>query len=78
MDEGNGQDVALDETTRVEDMDLVGGAIALDFVNTGSHRASPPFKEKLRAYDDLVTFGARVDADIDDEVVARRPFGAAG
>ena len=52
--------VVLDEVTPVEQMDLIGGDVCLDFVNTGSHRATPPFKEKLRVYGDLVTWVLRV------------------
>lgn len=50
-----------DGVTTVEEMDLVGGAPALDFVNTGSGRSEPPFKEKLGGYGDLVTWARRLD-----------------
>lgn len=56
--------------TTVEDMELVGGEACLDFVNTGSSRAQPPFKEKLHGYDDLLTFAERVEL-IDGSQAAR-------
>ena len=75
-------DVVVDEVTPVEQMDLVGGDVCLDFVNTGSHRATPPFKEKLRAYRDLVSWVVRVnelDAETGDRlrVLAERDPAAA-
>ena len=54
----------------VETMDLAGGDVALDFVNTASGRAVGPLREKLRVYGDLVTFGERVG--ILDERLAGR------
>ena len=56
-----GPEIVPDEVTPVEQMELIGGDVSLDFVNTGSHRATPPFKEKLRAYPDLVSWAVRVD-----------------
>lgn len=44
----------------VETMDLSGGDVALDFVNTGSGRSVGPFQEKLHVYADLVTWAERV------------------
>src|SRR5687768_8197616 len=38
--------------------DSVGGAVCLDFVNTGSARREGPFKERLTSYDDLVAWAA--------------------
>src|SRR5262249_42508166 len=38
------------------DFEFVGGALALDFVNTGSARLEGPFKERLAEYGDLVRF----------------------
>lgn len=38
------------------DFSFVGGAPALDFVNTGSARVEGPFKEKLFEYADLIRF----------------------
>ena len=49
-----------DDTTPVEHMDLVGGELCLDLVNTGSHRRIGPFREKLNSYDDLVTWAERI------------------
>jgi predicted RNA-binding Zn ribbon-like protein len=40
----------------------VGGALALDFVNTASQRVEGPFKEKLHGYFDLVRFAADAGA----------------
>jgi predicted RNA-binding Zn ribbon-like protein len=34
----------------------VGGAVCLDFVNTGSQRREGPFKEQLSSYDDLLAW----------------------
>lgn len=45
----------------VETMDLVGGDVALDFVNTASGRdGAGGLREKLLAYGDLVTWAERV------------------
>ena len=60
-----------DEATPVAEMDLIGGRVALDFVNTGSSRRVGPFREKLRSYDDLVTFAGRIDAGIDEATAER-------
>jgi predicted RNA-binding Zn ribbon-like protein len=54
----------------VETMDLAGGDVALDFVNTASARTVGPLREKLRTYDDLVTWAERVG--IVDERLGRR------
>ena len=43
-------------------MDLVGGELCLDFVNTGSARERGPFRERLRTYEDLVEWGERTGA----------------
>lgn len=59
-----------DAVTPVEEMDLVGGDVCLDFVNTGSSRAAAPFKEKLTGYGDLVTWAERV-GEIGPETAAR-------
>ena len=50
-----------DEVVPVEAMDLIGGDISLDFVNTASRRTGEGLKEKLRTYDDLVSWAERVD-----------------
>lgn len=52
-----------DGVTRVEFMDLVGGDVCLDFVNTGSERdeTGVPRSEKLRSYADLVVWGERTE-----------------
>lgn len=44
----------------MQNLDLVGGHVALDFANTGSLEAQPP-SERLAAYPDLVTFAVRTD-----------------
>ena len=44
--------------------EFVGGALALDFVNTGSARLEGPFKERLGTYGDLVRF-AREAKELD-------------
>ncbi len=49
-----------DDYQPVESMDLSGGDISLDFVNTASRRDSGSLREKLHAYDDLVTWAERV------------------
>jgi len=45
----------------VETVDLVGGDVALDLVNTGSRREGGPFRERLHTYADLVTWAVRVE-----------------
>jgi predicted RNA-binding Zn ribbon-like protein len=59
-----------DEVGRVETMDLSGGDVALDFVNTASGRSVGPLRDKLRTYADLVTWAERVG--IVDEATGRR------
>ena len=44
----------------VETVDMIGGVVCLDFVNTGSRRQAGPFRERLREYGDLVTWSERV------------------
>ena len=41
--------------------DMVGGAVCLDFVNTGSKRRQGPFEDKLTSYDDLVGWAAQAE-----------------
>ncbi len=41
--------------------DMVGGAVCLDFVNTGSKRRQGPFEDKLTSYDDLVAWAAQAE-----------------
>lgn len=60
--------VASEET--VEAMELVGGEVCLDFVNTGSSRAAPPFEEKLHQYGNLLTFALRTEL-LDEPLAAR-------
>jgi predicted RNA-binding Zn ribbon-like protein len=69
--------------TTVETLELIGGAVCLDFANTvGGTRDDP--KEKLHTYADLVRWGARagaVDAESGSELLAMaadRPAEAAG
>jgi predicted RNA-binding Zn ribbon-like protein len=44
----------------IETVDLIGGAICLDFSNTTSRRDAGPMRERLHGYGDLVTWGERV------------------
>jgi predicted RNA-binding Zn ribbon-like protein len=44
----------------MDDLDLVGGHVALDFANTGSLDGAPP-SERLTSYRDLVTFALRTE-----------------
>jgi predicted RNA-binding Zn ribbon-like protein len=44
----------------IESYDLVGGDVSMDLVNTASARTGPELKDKLRTYDDLVTWAERV------------------
>jgi len=60
----------------VETMDLVGGDVALDFVNTASGRSDGPLREKLRTYGDLVTWAERVGI-VDARLAARLRSSAA-
>src|SRR5688500_4122836 len=60
----------------VHDFDLIGGAICLDFVNTGSARREGPFKDRLRAYDDLVSWAESAGAIAPDEVAGLRQLAA--
>src|SRR5262245_57646150 len=48
---------------------FVGGALALDFVNTASARGEGPLKEKLLGYDDLVRFAS--EAGVVDAAAAK-------
>jgi predicted RNA-binding Zn ribbon-like protein len=50
-----------EEYKPIESFDLVGGALCLDFVNTGSARREGPFQDRLRAYADLVTWAERTE-----------------
>lgn len=52
---------APEEAVSVEAMDLVGGDVAMDFVNTASARTGEQLKERLRTYGDLVTWAERVE-----------------
>jgi predicted RNA-binding Zn ribbon-like protein len=66
----------------MDDLDLVGGHVALDFANSGSLDGAPP-SERLRSYPDLVTFAVRtglIDPACAAELLAeaaRRPEQAA-
>jgi predicted RNA-binding Zn ribbon-like protein len=52
-----------DESHSVDDMELVGGELCLDFVNTASERASgAPERDRLTGYADLVGWGERTGA----------------
>src|SRR5687768_2028962 len=56
----------------IEGLDLVGGELCLDFVNTGSSRQLGPFVERLRGYEDLVRWGERTGALTSEESAALR------
>jgi predicted RNA-binding Zn ribbon-like protein len=49
------------ELVPVEEMVLVGGDVSLDLVNTASGRTRGPLRDKLRSYDDVVTWAERVE-----------------
>src|SRR5687767_1195827 len=61
--------------------DSVGGAVCLDFVNTGSARREGPFKERLGNYGDLVAWavsaGQVTAAERDDLMRMAKQHGAA-
>jgi predicted RNA-binding Zn ribbon-like protein len=59
-------------TKRVTDLELVGGAVALDFANT---REGDPGPDHLREFDDLAAWGAH--AGVIDAGTAERLAGAA-
>lgn len=62
----------------VERMDLVGGDISMDFVNTASTRSGGTVgKDKLRTYDDLVTWAERVELAGADRATRLRRAAAA-
>jgi len=50
-----------DAPSGVGDMDLIGGDVCMDFVNTAGDRAGPQLTERLHSYDDLVTWAERVE-----------------
>ena len=66
----------------MDDLDLVGGHVALDFANSGSLDAAPA-SERLGSYPDLVTFAVRtglIGRERAEELLAeseRRPEDAA-
>ncbi|HEY0674117.1 MAG TPA: ABATE domain-containing protein [Longimicrobiales bacterium] len=41
--------------------EMVGGRTCLDFANTASQRRNGPFKEKLEAYEDLLTWAVEAE-----------------
>ena len=61
----------------IEAMDLVGGDISMDFVNTASRRTGEGLKEKLRCYDDLVTWAERVELAGEERAARLRRAAAA-
>lgn len=61
----------------VHDFDLIGGAVCLDFVNTGSARTEGPFKERLHGYDDLLVWAERAGVISADESADLRRLAAA-
>jgi predicted RNA-binding Zn ribbon-like protein len=64
------------EFVPIENTEFIGGALCLDFVNTGSARESGPFRERLREFSDLVTWGERVGLLTAAEGEALRQEGA--
>ena len=48
-------------TETIDTVELVGGDIAFDLVNTASARRHGPFRERLLTYDDLVRWAERVE-----------------
>jgi predicted RNA-binding Zn ribbon-like protein len=61
-----------EEFEPIESIELIGGAVCLDFVNTGSARAVGPFRERLRGYRDLVTWAERLGLVRAEESTALR------
>ena len=49
-----------DDVPSVEGMDLIGGDVSMDFVNTASGRHLPDPTDRLRTFSDLVTWAERV------------------
>jgi predicted RNA-binding Zn ribbon-like protein len=45
----------------IDTVELVGGDLAFDLVNTASARRDGPFRERLLTYDDLVRWAERVE-----------------
>jgi predicted RNA-binding Zn ribbon-like protein len=60
----------------IEGLDLVGGELCLDFVNTGSSRQLGPFVERLRGYEDVVRWGERTGALNEQEASTLRASAA--
>jgi predicted RNA-binding Zn ribbon-like protein len=60
----------------VADMDLIGGELCLDLVNTASERQVGPMKERLWEYGDLLQWGLRTGA-VDGAAAARLERAAA-
>jgi predicted RNA-binding Zn ribbon-like protein len=48
-------------TETIDTVELVGGDLAFDLVNTASARRDGPFRERLLTYDDLVRWAERVE-----------------
>lgn len=71
-----------DDMEPIETVDLVGGALCLDFANTGSSRRHGPFRERLKDYEDLLVWARRVGLVEEREAAtlqreaARRPADA--
>jgi predicted RNA-binding Zn ribbon-like protein len=78
-----GERPSSEEFEPVETVDLVGGALCLDFVNTGSSRREGPFRERLQDYEDVLVWSRRVglleqpEFTALQEEAARRPAAAA-
>src|SRR4051812_39302580 len=69
--------------TALDDLNLIGGRLCLDFVNTVGNRLTPPVHDWLATYDDLVAWGEKVGSIGEPEAAALRcaaaetPAGAA-
>lgn len=59
----------------MNDLELVGGSVALDFANTGSLEGAPP-SERLGTYEDLVVFARRTDLIGDGRAAELRALAA--
>jgi len=61
---------AQDDFEPIESVDLVGGTLCFDFVNTASGRQRGPLRDRLEEYADLIVWGRRVGL-VDDGRAAR-------
>lgn len=61
----------------IDEVDLIGGELCLDLVNTASEREEGPFRERLLEYDDLVRWAERTES-VDAAAAGRLREVAAG